>query len=432
MTQHFNASEFTLTAKQVEANKLLGSGKRHIMLYGGARSGKTFVLTRAIITRAIKSAGSRHLIARYRFNHVKNSVGLDTFPKVMELCYPGLKYKIDKSDWYVKFPHNGAEIWFGGLDEKERTEKILGQEYATTYLNECSQISEGAVYMVRTRLAQVVDGLDQRAYYDCNPPGSAHWSYKMFVEGIDPRDKVPLPNAEDYAAMVLNPADNADNLSPEFLAELQALPEKQRKRFWEGKFVSELDNALWSLDAIARTRHSEGKTLPDMARVIVAIDPSGAAGKEDERSDEIGIVVAGEGADGDFYVLEDLSLRAGPERWARTAIGAFEKYQADAIVAERNFGGAMVTHVIHSIDPNAPVREVTAARGKAVRAEPIAALYENGRVHHVGVHSDLEDQLVNFTTAGYMGARSPDRADALVWALSDLSQTEQVQFLGVY
>ena len=127
MTQHFNASEFTLTAKQVEANKLLGSGKRHIMLYGGARSGKTFVLTRAIITRAIKSAGSRHLIARYRFNHVKNSVGLDTFPKVMKLCYPGLKYKIDKSDWYVKFPHNGAEIWFGGLDEKERTEKILGQ-----------------------------------------------------------------------------------------------------------------------------------------------------------------------------------------------------------------------------------------------------------------------------------------------------------------
>ena len=123
-----------------------------------------------------------------------------------------------------------------------------------------------------------------------------------------------------------------------------------------------------------------------------------------------------------WYVLDDLTLRAGPEQWARTAIHAYHTHRADRTVVARNFGGAMAMHTIQSVDRNVPVMEVVASRGKAARAEPIAALYEKQRVHHVGVLADLEDQLINHTSAGYVGDRSPDRADALVWALSELSQ----------
>ena len=123
------------------------------MLFGGSRSGKTFLLVRQLVVRALKAPGSRHAILRFRFNHVVNSIVYDTFPKVMKLCFPQMEYKLDKTHWYVTFP-NGSEVWFGGLDDKERTEKILGMEFVTIYLNESSQIVWGSVGIAMTRLAQ--------------------------------------------------------------------------------------------------------------------------------------------------------------------------------------------------------------------------------------------------------------------------------------
>ena len=149
--------DFTRTVKQKEATKLLVL-KKHAMLYGGSRSGKTFIAIRSLIIRALKYPGSRHLIIRYRFNHVKQSIWFDTFPKVMKLCFPGVLFKENKSDWFVQF-QNGSELWFGGTDDKERVEKILGNEYATIYANECSQIPYEAITLIRTRLAQRVRGL---------------------------------------------------------------------------------------------------------------------------------------------------------------------------------------------------------------------------------------------------------------------------------
>src|SRR5690242_16680787 len=108
----------------------MASDATNIMLFGGSRSGKTFLTVRNVMMRAIKAPGSRHLIARFRFNHVKASIILDTFPKVMKLCFPQVTYNLNKSDWYVTLP-NGSEIWFAGLDDKERTEKILGLEFVT-------------------------------------------------------------------------------------------------------------------------------------------------------------------------------------------------------------------------------------------------------------------------------------------------------------
>ncbi|HEY4355640.1 MAG TPA: phage terminase large subunit, partial [Acidobacteriaceae bacterium] len=126
---------FKLTPKQDEANRLLASQAQHIMLFGGSRSGKTFLIVRAICVRALKAPSSRHVSLRFRLGHIKSSIVMDTFPKVMKLCFPGTPYELNKSDLYASF-ENGSEYWFGGLDDKERTEKILGNEYATLHLNE--------------------------------------------------------------------------------------------------------------------------------------------------------------------------------------------------------------------------------------------------------------------------------------------------------
>lgn len=185
------AASFKLTPRQTEATQLLGSEATHCMLYGGSRSGKTFALVRALLIRALAHK-SRHAILRYRFNHIKASIIYDTLPKVLELCFPGVaeKSRLDKTDWFYMLP-NGSEIWFGGLDDKERTEKILGQEYATIYLNECSQIPWQSRCMAMTRLAQNTP-LRLKAYYDCNPPSAAHWTYRVFVEKRDPDKRTPF------------------------------------------------------------------------------------------------------------------------------------------------------------------------------------------------------------------------------------------------
>ena len=128
-----------LTEKQEEAQTILAGDATHLMLVGGSRSGKTFLLTRNVVARALKAPKSRHVILRYRFNAVKASIVMDTFPKVMDIAFPGMHYDLNKSDWYVTFP-NDSQIWFGGLDDKERTEKILGTEYATIYRHEMSPI----------------------------------------------------------------------------------------------------------------------------------------------------------------------------------------------------------------------------------------------------------------------------------------------------
>jgi predicted phage terminase large subunit-like protein len=157
------------------------------------------------------------------------------------------------------------------------------------------------------------------------------------------------------------------------------------------------------------------RDTPPLIRIVVAIDP---AVSSDETSDESGIVVVGLGADMHAYVLDDVSGRYTPAAWARRAIAAFHSHRADRIVAEVNQGGALVEANLRTVDPRVPYKAVRASRGKAIRAEPVAALYEQGRVHHVGVLAALEDQLVGWdpTTA----VTSPDRLDALVWGITEL------------
>lgn len=413
---------FKWNERQSEALKLLSGPARHTMLYGGARSGKTFLLCAALVLRGLKDPKSRHVIFRHRFNHLKTSIGFDTFPKVMATRFPGISYRLDRTDWFFEL-QGGSRIYLAGLDDKQRTEKILGQEFATLYFNECSQISYESILMARTRLAQK-STLVNRAYYDCNPPGSRHWTALVFVGKKDPASRPvgqPIGRPDNYAGIILNPDANRDNLSPEFLEELEALPPRQRDRFLLGKFTTELENAFWSIDSFRRNPSPTQTT-----RVVVAVDPSGASGAEDKRSDEIGIVAAAKHADGTYTVLADRTLRGGPDQWARVAVDLYEEFAADCIIGESNFGGEMVRSTINHAASGVPVRLVKASRGKAVRAEPISMLYANGLVAHSPEAdlSALEDQMIAMSSAGYIGEKSPDRLDAMVWALTHLSGSE--------
>lgn len=403
---------------------MLAGNQTHCLLFGGSRSGKTFLLVRAIIVRALAAPKSRHIILRFRFNHAKASIVQDTFPKVMSLCFPDVPVKWDRTDWFAEFP-NGSQVWVGGLDDKERTEKILGAEYATIYLNECSQIPYSSRNLAITRLAQNVthtlkgtpEPMRLKMYYDCNPPSQAHWTYQLFVKHRDPDSKVPIPPT-DYCSMSVNPMDNASNLPETYIKTLEALPARLRIRFLDGKFGDVTEDALWKLEDIETWRQLG--TLPDMQRLVVAVDPSGARDTDNAGNDSIGIVVAGLGTDGNGYLLEDITVKAGPAVWGNVAATAYERWNASAIVGEENFGGAMVEHVIQTSRRHTPYRKVSASRGKVVRAEPVAALAETGRIRHAGNFPELEDELTAFTTRGYLGENSPNRADAYVWAFTEL------------
>ncbi|WIA54326.1 phage terminase large subunit [Sphingobium sp. WTD-1] len=765
-----------LTPRQEEARDLLASPARNIMLRGGSRSGKTFLLCRAIVQRAINAPGSRHAIFRFRFNHAKTSIWADTLPKVLKLCFPALRVRFDKTDFYVELP-NGSQIWIAGLDDKERVEKILGAEYCTLYFNESSQIPWGSVEIAMSRLAQKCElapkiaaatgrtHLPLKAYYDCvagetvldghtktiaelaetgepitvmtthgprlssapwlngygevftvttsagrtiratashrfwtrdgwkrldaiaighellcsaqsqfphdgqgdpaqtqtppdwpenccrclhqcdgqlrpavdgdqvcpasasdagqhsrcaclhdgsgsrmgrldqpearhslhsqssreplsqasgdqrgripahaaqqicgssqrksrsdatpltavrlaqsggeppaiarprltlawywrtardaaaigrqwlrcnllarlsldpngpgregrkslslasdtpvvagheyetvvdisqpttvafytvdvpfsrhylangfvshncNPPSKLHWSFQMFRAKVKPGTKEPLPNPDDYAEMKVNPSDNADNLPAEYFEVLASMSAAKRLRFEAGEWASEVNGALWALE----DRQTEGGTIPgidvhratlerspddgrpqvryagaviDLQRIVVAVDPSGTKG--DGGGDDIGIVVAAKGIDGRGYVLQDATCQLSPDGWGRRSVEMYRRWGADRVVGERNFGGAMVEFVVKTADNSVPYKEANATRGKVVRAEPISALYEQGKVSHVGDFPDLEDQMCNFTASGFVGEGSPDRADAMVWALTEL------------
>lgn len=212
-------------------------------------------------------------------------------------------------------------------------------------------------------------------------------------------------------------ADNADNLAPAFIAEMTrryAGTALGRQELY-GEIIDDTSGALWRRDWIETHR---ARAAPELGEIVVAVDPPVTA---TVASDACGIVVAGRGGDGRAYVLADRTLQGRePQVWARAVIAAYQDFLADRVVAEVNQGGDLVTSVLRQIDENVAVRQVRATRGKWLRAEPVAALYAEGRVAHVGTFDALEDQMCVFGADGLAKGRSPDRLDALVWALTDL------------
>ena len=215
---------------------------------------------------------------------------------------------------------------------------------------------------------------------------------------------------------------NRANLAKSFLEEVRARYAGTRmgRQELDGVLLADAEGALWTSAALSAVRVAKA---PDLDRVVVALDPATTSGKG---SDECGIVVVGAQTQGPpetwrAYVLADRTVKgASPAEWARAAIRARDEFNADRLVAEVNQGGQMVGEVIRQVDPLVPYKAVHASRGKVDRAEPVAALYEQGRGHHAGPLDALEDQMVKMTARGYEGAGSPDRVDALVWALHEL------------
>jgi PBSX family phage terminase large subunit len=228
---------FKPTNIQRKALALLKCGAKHILLFGGSRSGKTTVLVMAIIYRALRFAGSRHLICRYRAKDARSSV-------LRETLFPWLDNTVGKQG-YTYLAHesmitlfNGSEIWIGGLGDKEQADKILGHEYNTIYFNEISQLSYAAVTTAYSRLAMRIEGCKNLFFYDCNPGSPLHWAYKVFVLKKQFLSGEQLEKPELYQSMLLNPEDNRDNLPEDYITDiLDVLPEKQKARFRDGLWV---------------------------------------------------------------------------------------------------------------------------------------------------------------------------------------------------
>ena len=260
------------------------------------------------------------------------------------------------------------------------------------------------------------------------------WDMLMFGLrlGKDPRVVVtttPRPTTL-LRALVADPTvavtrgttyENRPNLAPDFIDQIVRKYEGSRlgRQEIDAEILDDIPGGLWKRGVIEAGR---ARAAPPLARVVVAIDPAATSGR---LADETGIIIAGKDGDGHGWVLADLSGRYPPTEWAKTAVAAYYAHNADRVVAEVNNGGEMVEAMLRVVDPNLAFTAVRASRGKFVRAEPIAALYEQGRVHHLGAFPQLEDQMCTLVRGEYRrdGARtefSPDRVDALVWALTDL------------
>ncbi|WP_458792467.1 DNA-packaging protein [Yoonia sp. MH D7] len=240
-----------------------------------------------------------------------------------------------------------------------------------------------------------------------------------------PRNTVPLREllARESTVMTHAPTRaNRANLATEFMAEIEARYGGTRlgRQELQGELLTDVQGALWSYAPLAAC---QVQRLPKLDRIVVAIDPPVTGSKN---SDDCGIVVAGavtQGPPQDWcvFVIEDATVSAAsPNAWAKAAIAAMERHGADRLVAEVNLGGEMVETILRQESPMVPFRSVHASKGKVARAEPVAALYEQGRVRHLRGLSQLEDQMCQMTTAGFEGRGSPNRVDALVWAIYDL------------
>lgn len=215
--------------------------------------------------------------------------------------------------------------------------------------------------------------------------------------------------------------DNRINLAPSFIKNVidKYAGTRLGRQELSAEILDDVPDALWTRSALDRDRRKPDE-IPSLRRVVVAVDPAAKKNEVPEDGAATGIVVAAVGQDGRGYVIDDATCRESPNGWARKAIACFDRYEGDCIVGEINNGGDMVESTIRAVRNTVPFKEVTASRGKWVRAEPIAALYEQGRISHVGTFAALEDEMVNFGPNGMVGDASPDRVDALVWALTEL------------
>lgn len=359
-----------------------GGGKT----YGGAKWTNTIAEDRSKIRR-----GEIALVAK-TYNNVRYTMIEDPGSGILATAKPSFRP--------IWEPGNGLLTWPNGVRGRvvsaDRPDTGRGLNAAAAWLDELMAWPDPA-------------GM----YWDIIEP-ALRIGWARCIITTTPKPSKFLRDLEALEDTVITRASTFDNiyLGKEVTDSLRRNYEGTRRGLQElyGEILEDSDAFLWNLSTISDHRV---RNRPELVRIVVAIDP---AVTSNENSDMTGIVVAGVDADGDGYVLEDATMKGRPDEWADRAIQLFKAYRADRICAETNNGGDLVESVMRGIDRNIPYKSVRASRGKVLRAEPVAALYEKGRIHHVGVLDLLEQQMCGWQP----GQPSPDRIDALVWCITDL------------
>ncbi len=372
---------------------------------GKTRTGAEWIRSRAIGAHAKATTWpARIALIGETLNDVRN-VMVEGESGLLAIHPPHERPRLETSRQRLVWP-NGAIAY---LFSAETPEALRGPQFTAAW---CDEIA-------KWRLAEHVWDMLQFGLRLGNDPRT--------IVTTTPRPVPFLKKLMGDAGTVLTQVkttDNRANLAATFLSEMERKYAGTRlgRQELDGQWIEETDGALWREDWFAETRVS---SPPPLQRIVVAVDPPVTALKT---SDACGIVVVGRTMDGTAAVLADRTVQGrAPLEWARAAVEAYREFKADRIVAEVNQGGDLVTTVVRQVLPSVPITTVRATRGKWTRAEPVAALYAEGRVVHVGEHRELEEQMLGFGVNGQADGRSPDRVDALVWGITELLLTEQRQ-----
>jgi phage terminase large subunit-like protein len=378
---------------------------RFSLLLGGIGAGKT--TAGAVKALRYLTPGSLGLVIAPSFRMLRDA----SWRTALELWGRlGLAEQVLRGDELRVVFANGAEALFRSAEDPER---LRGPNASWAWIDEGALCHPDTWPIVIGRLRQ--HGLAGRCWVTTTPKtrdvgqsNGENWVRRVFV--TDRTDETALYRASTSSNPFL-PDTYVHSLRQQYTA-------RMARQELDADWVLDVEGALFTLALI----HAQPAPA-DLVRVVVAVDPSGGS---DDAADEQGIIVAGRGADGRGYILADRSCRLSPAGWGRRAVQAAIDYAADAIVVERNYGGdmaeAVVTGAARSLDTTVTVKMVTASRGKRLRAEPVAALYEQGKVSHCGTFAELEAQMCSWTPES---GTSPDRLDALVWSLTDLMVKEQ-------
>ncbi len=397
------------------------------ILFGGARGGG-------------KSDGINGDWIAHAGRHGKKAHGVifrQTYKQLTDLLrrqhdiFPLLGAKFNKAEYKWTFP-GGATLELRYASRLADAREYQGFQFSWMAVEEIGEWADPDPLDLLKATLRSPEGVPVRLIVTANPGGAGHkWIKARYIDPMPPLTpildettgftKVFIPAAlEDNPALLKNDPDYERRLMASGPAWLV-----QAWRYGDWDITPDKDDALWTRKIIQDSR--VGKA-PDLVRIVVAIDPAVTARTT---SDETGIVVAGADGKGEYYVLEDASGKMTNDRWANRAIDLYRKYNADRIIGETNNGGDLIENIIRQKERDISFKAVHASRGKIARAEPIAALYEQGKVHHVGVLTELENQMCRLGSDGKADGKSPDRVDALVWALSFLSGKRPVQFMTI-
>ena len=437
--------DFTLTEKQLDALRVMtDKTARHTLLLGGGRSGKTLLATRALILRALTYPDSRHLMLRLYRSTAEKYLWKQTLKDTVKKCFAGVSFGFNNSRMILTCP-NGSSVWVGGLEEGDEGEGLLGSDWNTILFDEANEMLAEGMQKARTRLSLKSRSADRRrlcinrTFATVNPTYKTHHLYKTYVEKYDVFRDLPMEKqiADMYNWFRINPVDNMANLSPEYLLELQSLSDTNRRRFLEGEWSEESKDALFKSADInrARIRTQAEVSALHLDKVVVGVDPAVTSGP---RSDWTGIVVCGwtkpshtdRRSSGQYYILDDRSVKGTPEEWANAVYDAYTHWKADLIVGEANNGGDLVEMNLRSVSRVAPFKKVWASRGKAVRSQPVVAICERGELHVAVSLPELEGEMIGWNPDS--GAPSPNRLDAMVWGVSELmgGKARQARIVG--